>query len=173
MPIFMGPVFDPLEHRVRNWAEVPGERGFPGLDAYGWGLHPTGMIDCINLPNCKFFDGSIRNWAKLWNSEAMAEGDLCAYEDTTQGHKLFLRTIIRRVMLNPIDPAFCPNPELWDVKVDLEGSVPNGAIGRLVPRNIATKESEDQRFSKFTERSGPWSAKVGISTWLKNNHQSR
>lgn len=171
LPIFMGPVFDPLAHRVQNWVTLPGERGFPGLDAYGWGLHPNGMIDCINLPGCKSFDGSEQTWEELWRSENLLDENLASQGSKTDGHTLLLRRCIVRVLLNPLDPGFCPDPKLWEVRVPFglsQATIPNGSPGRLVLKNQVSKGAESNRLSKFTERDGPWSNKVGLATWLKS-----
>ena len=171
LPIFKGPVFDPTEHRVRNWVSVPGEYGFPGLDHYGWGLHPNGMIDCINLPACQSFDGSIRDWGTLWSMEATGFEMLVSQADPAAARVKLLKRLIVRVLLNPSMMTFIPDPKKWDVQVVPAlgyTSLPNGISGSLVLQRMPTKDNESTRLRGYADRGGPWEDKLGMEAWPNN-----
>lgn len=162
LPIFGGPVFDPTEHRVPNWIIIPGHvlGTFDGEDQLGWGMHPVGVVDCINLPMCKQFNLKVKqNFGALFTLEATYKEKMLAKTKPQAAFLSLLKRLIVRVKVDLTAAQFIPDPEVFDVLVNLDMSqtaVRNGASGRLVLKStfISDKvnKARDSLMSKFRKK---------------------
>lgn len=162
LPIFRAPVFS--GHGVTNPRFLPGlaKGDFKGEDEYGWGAHHKGLVDCVNLKACRSFSLlHNQDWPTLWELEHNEDvnGNLEPVAD-------FLQRIIVMIRLDRSSVKRIPNPEIWDVEVELDsGFVVSGSKGSLVLKSRPSKDNEAVRdtfymarkvFPDFTESSQPW-----------------
>jgi hypothetical protein len=159
LPIFRSPIF--IGHGALNPYFVPGlaRGGFPGEDEYGWGTHPNGLVDCINLQACTngFSLMAEQNWPTLWDYERRDD-----HEPVVQ----FLERLIIPIRLDPSSVKRIPNPETWNVEVQLDsGLLKPGALGKLTLKARPTEGTEAVHstfysarkiFPDFTKGSQPW-----------------
>lgn len=157
--IFKDPLFDPNLHQIRNKETVPGwgAGSFAGLDSFGWGVHPTGVVDCVNMPMCTHgfgTSGSI-NFTNFWRLEASEQEVFLVNRKQPDGYRMFLDRMIVQVRLDASSVQMIPDPTVWVVAVPRAGSetsVPAGTTGRLVLRSAPTPETEKIRFGTYSLR---------------------
>jgi hypothetical protein len=158
LPIFREPVF--IGHKVLNPDFVAGRKrgSFDGEDSYGWGLHQTGVIDCVNLsPNICSGGFSLKvdqNWETLWNMEHQS-GELA--ED-------FLKRVIIQIRLDPNSVKRIPDPAMWNLEVvsSSGNDIQQTTVGKLILKSKPLEGLEKFRTDMYSARSskidfeGPW-----------------
>jgi len=175
VPIFRCPVFDPVEHGVRNWNILPGQKlgSFPGEDSMGWGLHRNGTIDIVNVRIGKLLDTKISSWSDIVNSAGIAT-DL-EYLEANPGlktllHQKLLRRIIVQVRLELSDIQRIPDPREWEVVVvSNSNSIRGGSTGKLRLKTVFSEGTEEQRYSAFALREPKPNFNKGAGPWSTNS----
>jgi hypothetical protein len=164
LPIFGAPLFQPEDHGIPNWIQIPGHRmgRFSGEDQLGWGTHHIGLVDCINIPMCDHFSlKQPQNWHVLWDLEATHKEKLATKYRKQEGHFLLLKRLIVRVRLDPTGVRFIPDPEIWNIYVPLDRSqtvVRDGVVGKPVMKSGLNKKLDNARDSLLTK----FRRKVGL-----------
>lgn len=163
IPIFSAPLFDPAVHRIPNWITIPGHKPgtFDGEDALGWGVHPIGLVSCINIPMCEQFDLEVNHsFGRLWELESTAKERAIATENKQKGYRLLLKRLIVRVGIDFTSIQFIPDPEVWNIYVPLDltpTSVQEGVMGKLVLKSGLTEKLQAARdgiMSKYRRKLG-------------------
>lgn len=153
LPIFMGPAFDPNVHRIPCWLTIVGHKPgtFDGEDRLGWGVHPIGLVDCINIPICRQFNlKSPQSFSTLWDMEATAQERVATKYRPQDGYLKMMKRLIVHVRLDFTAIQFIPDPEVWNIYVPLDltpTSVRSGQVGRLVPKSGLTERLQEARDS--------------------------
>lgn len=137
LPIF-GSNFD--GHRVVNHAAhvVPGEAAatpmaFAGESTYGWGVHPDGTVDCLDVRSVKYWTLGVDRdeWDVLWSAEAN-NTELAAGIDG--GRRMLIERLVVNLQIQFQGVTFIPDPREWAVMVtNVRGSLEQ-AYGTLVPK---------------------------------------
>lgn len=156
LPIFSGPSFDPREHRIPCWLTISGHKPgtFDGEDQLGWGVHPIGLVDCINIPMCQLFSlKSPQDFGTLWSTEASSSERVASKYRPQDGYLQMMKRLIVHVRLDFTAIQFIPDPQVWNVYVPLDLSptcVRSGQTGRLILKSGLTEKIQSARDSVLT-----------------------
>jgi hypothetical protein len=152
------PIFKDWDgHSVKNWISHP--PSFAGLDPLGFGLHPSGIVDCINIPLCgQFRLADAHDFGLFWRYESNSTEQDIWENDRQHAHERMLRRLIVRVQLNLTDPRFVPDPDIHHIRVATslsQRTIRDGAVGSVILRSGFNKKLHELRANAMCVRPNP------------------
>ena len=150
-------------HGLRNRGLNQSSSDFDGESEEGWGVHPNGIVDCIDMRSVRNWKigADPDTWAYLWNLEATIEENIAgSIAHDKGGIEHFINRLVIQVQLVFTGSVFIPDSTAWLINITspswtLAGSrgvpIPKPAID---PRGAAVREKMMRRRARALEKCG-------------------
>jgi hypothetical protein len=152
---------------------------YKGEDAWGFGIHSNGTIDCINVPLCeKWTVGTERSMRKLWELESTYQERLAEDNRFGDGLRAMMRRLLVTVVVQNVSHYSLTNLPTTHVVIVSGGpgsgiSISDGINGMLVLRHSIDRESTKEARRGAIAREDPSSTTDAEETLSEYDNRAR